>query len=63
MFQGNHIDLANGSFGSGSGRLSLGLVKFGSLKFCSDSSSVRVKFGLDEVRVDQIWFRFGFCLG
>ena len=36
-------DLANRSFGSG-----LSWVKFGSLKFCLDLGSVRIKFGLIE---------------
>jgi len=36
-------DLANRSFGSG-----LTWVKFGSLKFCLDLGSVRIKFGLIE---------------
>ena len=42
------LDLANGSLGSGWVGLSSGRVKFGSLKFCSGSDLVRVKFGLIE---------------
>ena len=50
------IDLANESFGSGR-------VKFGSLKFCSGSSSVRVKFRLIEFGFGLVAVRIEYGLG
>ena len=53
---GISLDLANGSFGSGSGQ-----VKFGSGKV--RVTQILFGFGLSSVRVDRIWFQFGFDSG
>ena len=57
------LDLANGSFGSGTDQVKFGSVNLGLSLSGSGKVSVRVKFGFGsssgQSLVGQVWIRFG----